>query len=191
MYSMFRHMCWQNLNSITLLKIVSWNWQMIFAFNTFLVERARARLHKVLSFYRLDIFELLIGDCIQVIHRMYCIWFNLTYWVQCSLWVKNRGFHQAWHTNPVKHKFKKSSYKQVILHWGPVHSRCEISTVATSWLFANRMFTNHFYVIPDDCRRHLVFKQVNTFLAPPYLSSPPKRLIWIRHSRDLLPATTL
>jgi len=73
MYSMFRHMCWQNLNSITLLKIVSWNWQMIFAFNTFLVERARARLHKVLSFYRLDIFELLIGDCIQVIHRMYCI----------------------------------------------------------------------------------------------------------------------
>jgi len=33
---------------------------------------------------------------------------------------------------------------------------------------------NHFCVIPNDCRRQpLVFKQVKTFLAPPYLSAIP------------------
>jgi len=42
---------------------------------------------------------------------------------------------------------------------------------------------NRFCVKPNDCRRQpLAFKQVKTFLAPPYLTAlPPKRLVWIRH----------
>ena len=41
--------------------------------------------------------------------------------------------------------------------------------------------SNHFCVIPNDCRKqHLVFKQVNTFLAPPIWLPPPKFLVWIR-----------
>ena len=33
---------------------------------------------------------------------------------------------------------------------------------------------NHFCVTPNDCRRQSrVFKQVNYFLSPPYLTAPP------------------
>jgi len=49
-YSMFIHMRWKNLNSITLLKIASLNRQMISAFN---IERVRARPLQVLGFIAL------------------------------------------------------------------------------------------------------------------------------------------
>jgi len=41
---------------------------------------------------------------------------------------------------------------------------------------------NHFCVTPNDCRRQpSVFKQVKNVLVPPYLTAPPKLLLWIRH----------
>jgi len=37
-------------------------------------------------------------------------------------------------------------------------------------------------VTHNDCHRQpLVFEQVKTFLSPPNLTAPPKRLVWIRH----------